>query len=220
MQDLNAGVNRALVLLSGGLDSSVGLFEAAANHKKIVTLTVDYGQMAYLKEKQAALHLAKKVGAESYFLNFKWLTQFSNSALQKGGKILPKQVNLENLKTCQQTAKAVWVPNRNALLINTAASLCEFLKIKNIVVGFNAEEALTFKDNSAEFLQAINQSLKYSTSRETQVLCYTLNLNKKQIWQKAKNFGLSYKQLWSCYKGEKKPCRKCESCLRLQRAME
>ena len=91
-------------------------------------------------------------------------------------------------------------------------------KNTDIIVGFNKEEAITFPDNSEEFVKSINNTLNLSTFSQVQVKSYTLQMNKKEIVQLGKSIGVNFDMIWSCYEGGKKPCGFCESCLRTQAA--
>jgi 7-cyano-7-deazaguanine synthase len=118
----------------------------------------------------------------------------------------------------EETAQAVWIPNRNGLLLNVAACYAEGLHARRIVVGFNREEAATFPDNSAEFVAAVNRALTYATRNQVQVVCYTLRLDKTEIVHLGNRLKVPWEYVWSCYHGGDRPCGRCESCRRLQRA--
>ncbi|MBI3018562.1 MAG: 7-cyano-7-deazaguanine synthase, partial [Deltaproteobacteria bacterium] len=100
-----------------------------------------------------------------------------------------------------------------------AASFAESLRAEVIVVGFNAEEAMTFPDNSSDFVKEMNASLSTSTLNHVQVICYTQSLNKKQIVSLGKELRAPFELMWSCYEGGERMCRQCESCKRFYRAM-
>ena len=81
----------------------------------------------------------------------------------------------------QETAKAVWVPNRNGVLLNVAAAYAERFRAKRIVVGFNREEATTFPDNSRAFLDQTTRAFAYSTRNGVEAYCYTTAMDKTEI---------------------------------------
>jgi 7-cyano-7-deazaguanine synthase len=127
---------------------------------------------------------------------------------------------LTKQKVTRRTAAAVWVPNRNGLFINVAATLCDARGWDTIVVGFNAEEAQTFPDNSAAFVQAINRALRYSTANQVRVQAPTAHLTKRQIVRLARRWKVPLDLCWPCYRGGTRLCRTCESCQRFFRAMD
>ena len=128
--------------------------------------------------------------------------------------------NLNSQKLTKESAKSVWVPNRNALFINIAASFAEAQNYSHIIIGANKEEGETFKDNSKEFIKAINESLKNSINTDVQVLSPLENMNKEEIVKKGIELNIPFNMIYSCYNNTGKHCGKCESCTRLKRALQ
>ena len=118
-----------------------------------------------------------------------------------------------------ETARAVWIPNRNGVFLNIAACFAEALEADLIIAGFNAEEAATFPDNSPPFVRAINRAFAFSTLRRPRVKSYTEKMTKREIVVLGRKLGVPLDLVWSCYRGGAKPCGRCESCARLRRAM-
>lgn len=207
-------MKRSVVLLSAGLDSSVNLAVASKKTEILFALTFDYGQVAAKKEIYYSKKLCKlfKVPHKAVKLDF-------YKELVKN-EIIPEVSlkDLDNKSIVQKTAKAVWMPNRNGLFINIAASFAEKEGADLIITGFNAEEAKTFPDNSKKFVKNINESLKYSTLNKVQVKSYTQDLNKVQIYKLGQKLNLPFEFIWPCYKGGKKMCGVCESCMRYKKA--
>jgi 7-cyano-7-deazaguanine synthase len=213
---------RSLILLSGGLDSAANLAFAHYFDTPVLALTVDYGQRAVLPEIRAAKLFADYYGVPHQVLDLKWLGALGGSALTSNAIDIPNMATdkLDDLKTATSTAKSVWVPNRNGLLINAAAAIAESMKAQQVVVGFNKEEAATFPDNSSQFLGVSTLSLKYSTSNGVKVACYTDMMMKTEIVQSIRNLPTKFpfEHVWSCYHGGEKMCGECESCKRFIRA--
>ena len=213
---------RSVILLSGGLDSSANFAFADHFDEPVLALTVDYGQKAALAEIRAAGKIAKHFGVEHRVLDLKWLGALGGSALTAKELEIPelKTSQLDDEATTKDSAKQVWVPNRNGVLINVAAAIAESIKAPQVVVGFNKEEAATFPDNSSQFLGVASLSLRYSTSTGVKVACYTDMMVKSEIVQALKNLPkkFPFEMVWSCYHGGEKQCGQCESCKRYQRA--
>jgi len=205
-----------VALLSGGLDSVVATAMAQQSGRLVMAITFNYGQRAFAKENQMAQRHAKNWGADHKSYDIQGFTADSSSGLVDSSSQIPSgdEVEILNSDKSLQTAARVWVPNRNGLMMSWAAGIAESVGVQNIVVGFNREEAATFPDNSAKFLEAFNESLKFSTANGVQVFSPTIAFDKTQIWRKAIEIGLSQKDFWSCYLGEEKPCGSCESCQR------
>ncbi len=213
---------KAIIILSGGLDSTVSFYEALKSYGVVLALTFDYGQRAFLREKQAALQICEKEKISHKIISIPWLSELGNSALNRRNIELPRleESNLSNLEKTRVSARAVWIPNRNGLFLNIAACYAEDLKAEIILTGFNQEEATTFPDNSAQFVEAINQSLFYSTSNHSRVRSLTLSMNKEQIVKRGLELQIPFEWIWSCYEGNEKMCGVCESCLRLKRGFQ
>ncbi|HKS16263.1 MAG TPA: 7-cyano-7-deazaguanine synthase QueC [Planctomycetota bacterium] len=203
---------KAVALLSGGLDSTVAF--AIRTRDTVLALTVDYGQRAAKREIAAARHIASCYRVPHRVLKLPWL---AGGALTDRSKRLPSP-DLRRSAETRRSAAAVWVPNRNGVMIAAAAALAEGLGASRVVVGFNREEAATFADNSARFLEAANRALRLSTRNGVRVESPTLAWDKLRIVREARRRRISLDGVWPCYEGGRAWCRKCESCLRALRA--
>lgn len=214
-------MQKSVVLLSSGLDSTVNLFEAKTRSEVVLALTFDYGQRAAPREIARAGELAKFAGVPHKVIELPWFADFTKSSLVNRDATVPTKsdVSIDDFNASTRTAKAVWVPNRNGIFLNIAAGFAEGLGAGWIIPGFNAEEAVTFPDNSEAFLQAATNSLGFSTSNKVQVTCFTTALDKTGIVKRGKDLGVPFKMIWPCYFGGENPCGECESCQRFKRAL-
>ena len=208
----------AIVILSGGLDSLVSLYLTLQKRNVSMAITFDYGQKAAVRERQVAKYHCDRLGIHHQIIDLPWLRWVGTSSLQTGAIPLGNQVDLDNLEISRQTAASVWVPNRNGLFIEVAAVYADAYGLGPIILGFNAEEAVTFSDNSKSFVAAINQSLQFSTRSGVRVESPLIDLNKMQIMTLAKEL-FSCHELWSCYQDGERLCGLCESCQRLKRSV-
>src|SRR3989339_684341 len=219
---------KSIVLLSGGLDSAVSLALAIRKGLKVKSaLTFDYGQKSARQEIRSARFLCRKYHIKHRIFNLKWLGKLAANPLTDKTKPIPhcgrqSPPLLSSPRWGEGRGRGdfysshlVWIPNRNALFINIAASFAEALGYRYIITGFNKEEAVNFPDNSIPFINAVNQTLKYSTLKgNVKVVSFTAKMDKKQMTSQARRLGLPLDKLWSCYEGGKTPCGVCESCLR------
>lgn len=209
-------VSVGIALLSGGLDSGVAAaMFLAAGHQLRAALFCDYGQRAAARERQAAMALARRWGVDCIEVPLPWLgglAQRSGSRLLPGTGSLPAGTAAE--PGDQASAAAVWVPARNAVFVAVAAAHAETLRADCVVAGFNREEAATFPDNSAAFLAAGTTFLRHGTRNHVAVVSPTLELDKADIVARARAFGFTAADFWSCYEGGPERCGRCESCLR------
>ena len=166
--------------------------------------------------------MSHQEGIRHEVIYLEWLKHLTHTALVNRQQAIPDlpESQLDDLEAATKTAEKVWVPNRNGVFINIAASYAEDLGAESIVVGFNKEEAQTFPDNSIEFMDRINQSLAYSTLKHPKVVCYTAMMTKVEIVCLGKELRAPFDLMWSCYESGSKPCGKCESCRRFERAMK
>ncbi|GAW94238.1 7-cyano-7-deazaguanine synthase QueC [Calderihabitans maritimus] len=209
----------AVVLLSGGLDSAVSMAMALEEMKVKKALTFDYGQRAALREIESARALCRHYGVSHQVIELKWLAALGGSALVDRSRPVPEVAPEDLEERADETAVQVWVPNRNGLFINIGACFAEALDCSLVVAGFNREEAQSFPDNSAAFVEAANRCLRFSTLNGVTVKSYTQDMSKREIVQMGRKLNLPFEYIWSCYYGGEKMCGRCESCQRLMRAL-
>lgn len=227
---------RAVVLLSSGLDSTVNLYEARALSDVVLAITFDYGQRAAEREIAQAGLIAEHAGVAHKVISLPWFRDFTQTSLINSAHAVPvsSDVAIDDMGVSQVTAKAVWVPNRNGILLNVAAGFAEGLGADWVVPGFNKEEAATFPDNSETFLQALTKSFSFSTANHLEAVCFTTSLDKTAIVRRGVTLGAPFHLMWPCYfpgqrksaepglaaPGEYQICRVCESCQRFLRALK
>jgi len=212
----------AVVCLSGGLDSAVSLLWAKTKYSRLAAVFFNYKQKALDQEREASQFLADSVAAEFKEIDLSFLGEVSNSSLNNDDQKVPtgNQVKIADQETSLKTAKSVWVPNRNGLFISVAAAVAEARSFDDVVVGFNKEEAATFPDNSADFVETTNQALKFSTKNHVSVVSPTIGLDKVGIFKLGLELGVNMDKVWPCYKSGAQICGECESCKRFLRAQK
>lgn len=213
----------SLVLLSGGLDSTVNLYEVCKNEKSAVAIHFQYGQRAAKKEFEKVTALTHLLKIELIVVELPWFKAFSkaSSLLEESATIPGRiEVQIDSHEKSLQTAQSVWVPNRNGIFLNIAAGFAEARKLQFVVPGFNAEEASTFPDNSEQFLQKLDASFLLSTGNHVKTKCYTTHMQKSEILERALILKVPLRHLWPCYHSFEKWCGECESCQRFKRALK
>lgn len=209
---------KSVSLLSGGLDSTVATAMFLRGGNVLLALTFDYGQRAAVDEIGVSRALCLKFGIEHKVIPLPWLKEITNTALVNSSKPLPS-VNAETVDNdARENASAVWVPNRNSIFISIAAAFAEAGGADTIIAGFNAEEAETFPDNSKEFVNAENESLKISTFGRVRIESPVLEMTKEEIAKNFVSLELDANNFWCCYDKGSKFCGRCESCARTIRA--
>jgi 7-cyano-7-deazaguanine synthase len=209
---------KAVVLLSGGLDSAAAAAIApAAGYEPSAALFFDYGQRAARNEERAARGIAGRYALAFERIDLPWMARLSKSALVARGAEPPRWTAgmLDDA-----SPRDVWVENRNGIFVNAAAFYAAERGMDAVVVGFNREEAAAFPDNSAEFVDRINRAFELSLAAAVRVVAPTLGMTKREIAARALAGDFPWELLWSCYRGGDAQCGRCESCLRLKRAVE
>lgn len=216
------GLSRAVVLLSGGLDSLVAAHLADREYRLRLAVTADYGQRAAGAEIAAAAHQAAVLGVEHQVVHLPWLGALSPSPITNARATLPRLCpdDLDDHAAAGATALAVWVPNRNGVLLMVAAAYAEALECDVVVMGINAEEGATFRDNTPQFAEAGQGLLDYSSARPLSVVCPVASMTKTQMVEIAREQDVPLTPLHSCYEAGPGHCWECESCLRLRRALD
>jgi 7-cyano-7-deazaguanine synthase len=212
----------AVVLLSGGLDSGVALALWQERGGAVaLCLSADYGQRAAVREAEASRRLAARFGAPWRSVELPWLgdaARLGGAAIVRGADRLPPE-RTSAAPGDADSAAAVWVPARNVVLVAAAAAFAEAMGAGVIVAGFNREEAATFPDNSAAFVDAVSGALRLGTRSGVRVESPVLDLDKRAIVAEARRAGLSQGDFWSCYLADSDPAScACESCVRSRNA--
>lgn len=209
----------SLVLLSGGLDSLVNFKKAYDETEIRWIIFFDYGQKSVIRERDASESVAENYGIAHKTIRLDWL-QAIDTGLTKDAIPDFDGTKLNDLDYSLQTAKAVWVPNRNGVLLNIAAAFADKFSIERIVTGFNREEGTTFPDNTQEYLDRLNAAFEYSTLAHPTAMSYTISMDKTEIVKLGRQIDAPFEHLWSCYRDGEKMCGTCESCRRLKRALK
>jgi 7-cyano-7-deazaguanine synthase len=209
---------KSVVLLSAGLDSTVNLAKAVAETEVLAAITYFYGQKAAVREMDRAGSIAEHYGIPHAIIDLGCLPP-SESSLTGPGAIPELKISeLDDAALTAASAAAVWVPNRNGVFINVGAAIAEANLAELLVVGFNAEEAATFPDNSSEFVAATNLALSFSTRARVTLTSYTQDLLKADIIKLGLDLKAPLELVWSCYTAGDIMCGVCESCARFKRA--
>lgn len=201
---------KAVVLLSGGLDSATTLFYCRAQGFETHCLIFDYGQR-HVKEILQAQKLARYAKSESRVIKIR--LPWGGSALLDKKVVLPK--NRENMA---KEIPATYVPARNIIFLSFAASFAETIGAEAIFIGANAVDYSGYPDCRPEFYEAFARALKRGlktgvTGKRIKIYTPLIRKTKAQIIRLGQKLKVPYDLTWSCYAGGKKPCGVCDSCL-------
>lgn len=206
-------MSKGIILLSGGLDSLVSLGLGMQKYGISLALTFDYGQKALEQEVSTSKNICDYYKIEHKVIKLDWLKNVTHTALVED-KELP-----EGIDNPEDSAKSVWVPNRNGLFLNIAGSFVDGNDYDYIIIGANKEEGQTFPDNTQEFIDRVNAEFEFSTQKHPKVVAPLINYDKNDIVKQAIEHNIPLEFVRSCYSNGKKHCGKCESCTRLKNAL-
>jgi 7-cyano-7-deazaguanine synthase len=207
---------KAVVLSSGGLDSTTVIAIAQSEGFEIYSLSFDYGQR-HVYELKAAQIIAERFHVAKHLVIAIDLHAIGGSALTDNLDV-PKS---RNLKTMSSEIPITYVPARNTIFLSYALAWAEVLKSANIFIGVNAVDFSGYPDCRPEFIAAFehmaNLATKIGVEGKTRVRIRTplLHLNKAQIIAKGAELGVDYAITHSCYdpSAEGLACGQCDSCL-------
>ncbi|WP_323736721.1 7-cyano-7-deazaguanine synthase QueC [Methanosphaera sp. ISO3-F5] len=209
---------RGISVLSGGLDCTVAT-SIYANDYDLTAITFNYGQQSFDEELNHARRICEKYGMEHVVIDLPWLENISTSSLTSDEDIPEiSEDDLDNYDVAIETAKSVWVPARNTVFCSIALAYAESLGAEIIIVGWDYEEAVTFPDNSKEYLDAFNETIKYGSFDDISIKAPLIDMSKKEIVETGHEFNAPMDLSYSCYTGKELHCGKCESCKRRKRA--
>lgn len=207
---------KAVVLLSGGLDSTTTLAQAIADGNEVVALSFRYGQR-HSKELVSAANVANYYGVKHVIVDID-LSMF-RSALTREDIEVP-----ENRDESQMGSDipVTYVPARNIIMLSVAAGLCESVDADRIYIGANVIDYSGYPDCRPEFFYAFEKMINVGTKAGVEghpirIETPILQCSKADIVRLGKKLEAPLHLTWSCYEGGEKACGKCDSCqLRLR----
>lgn len=213
-------MRKAVVLLSGGLDSTTVLAMAVAQGFEVHALTVLYGQRHEV-EIEAARRVAKALGATSHTFASASLNAFGGSALTADIEV-PKDRDESQMTDIPVT----YVPARNTVLLSMALALAEVTGANDIFVGVNAVDYSGYPDCRPEFIEAFQRLARLATKSgvegaEISIHAPLVRMTKRQIVQTGLELGVDFSLTHSCYDPVgTRACGRCDSCVLRMRAFE
>ena len=213
--DNKKGGVKAVVLLSGGLDSATTLYFARKKGYQPSGLIFDYGQL-HKKEINSAKKIAQGAGCKWQIVKIS-LPWKGSSLLDKKLKI--PELKLKNSRTQEfkNSIPSTYVPGRNIIFLSFALSYAEAIKAGAIFIGANAIDYSGYPDCRPEFYQAFIKAARLGTKfgvegHPVRIQTPLIRKTKAQIIKLGVKLGVPYQLTWSCYKGASSPCGECDSC--------
>ncbi len=211
---------KAVSLLSGGLDSATTLAIAISMGYEVYPITFRYGQR-HSREIESAMKISEYYGRELKIIDVS-LDRIGGSALTSGYDV-PERSDVSDIG---EGIPVTYVPARNTIFLAIALSYAEAIGAEKIFIGVNAIDYSGYPDCRPEYIEEFNRLSRLATKvgvegRPIEIVAPLINMTKAQIIKKGKELNVPYHLTWSCYRGGKKACGRCDSCLlRLKGFME
>jgi 7-cyano-7-deazaguanine synthase len=209
---------RAVVLLSGGMDSTTALAITRKDGFELIAVTFDYGQR-HRKEIDAAKRIAEHFRVKDHRLARIDLTEIGGSALTDRRIKVPEQRDFAEIG---RGVPVTYVPARNTILLAYALGLAEAAAAQAIVIGANRIDYSGYPDCRPEYYRAFEELARLGTKRGVEgdvigIRTPLIDATKADIVRMGEQLGVPWALTWSCYHGRSKACGVCDSCqLRLK----
>jgi len=207
--------SRAIVLLSGGMDSSVCAALAVRDHEA-AALHISYGQRTEERERQSFLAICQRLKIhDRLMLRNESLSMIGGSALTDGSIPVP------DAEMIGQGVPVTYVPFRNAHFLAAAVSWAEVLGAKRIYIGAVEPDSSGYPDCRPAYYKAFNQVVKAGTKEgDIEIETPLIAMRKAEIVRLGLELGAPFDLTWSCYGREDRACGVCDSCVLRLRAFE
>ncbi len=207
---------KAMVLFSGGVDSTTCLALAVKKHgaENVIALSISYGQK-HNKEIKSAEKLTKYYGVKWQTLDLSLIFKDSNCSLLKNSNDeIPKESYSEQLLKTNGSPVSTYVPFRNGLFLASAASIALSHGCNVIYYGPHADDAAgnAYPDCSSVFNDAMAKAIYEGSGQQVSIEAPFVNMTKKDIVKLGLELKVPYELTWSCYEGGDKPCGICGTC--------
>jgi 7-cyano-7-deazaguanine synthase len=204
---------KAIILLSGGLDSSTVLYQAKADGYQCYALSFDY-QQRHRRELESAKAIARCANVKEHQVIGFDLRQWGGSALTDDDIDLPEHRSLDQMS---QNIPTTYVPARNTIFLSFGLSYAEAIAAERVYVGVNALDYSGYPDCRPDYIEAMQRVFELGTKqgREGQtikIVTPLIDLKKTAIIELGDRLGVPWEQTWSCYAGDDVACRVCDSC--------
>jgi len=211
----NSGKTRAVVLLSGGMDSSVCAALAARDHDA-AALHISYGQRTEERERRAFVSICGALGIQDRLM-------VKNDALRLigGSALTDTKIAVPESQAIGHDVPVTYVPFRNAHFLAVAVSWAEVLGAEKIYIGAVEQDSSGYPDCRPAYYQAFNQVIRTGTKEgRIEIVTPLIAMRKAGIVRLGLELGAPFHLTWSCYSREDRACGVCDSCVLRLRAFQ
>lgn len=201
----------ALIVLSGGMDSTTMLWE----YKERIALAVNfhYGANHNEREAECARENCRRAGVELVEIDLSFMGRLFESSLLSGAEAIPEgNYDDENMKSTV-------VPFRNGIMLSVAAGLAESRGLKAVMIANHGGDHAIYPDCRGGFIRAMAGAISAGTYEHIELLAPYTDISKADIARRGVALGVDYSLTYSCYKGGEKHCGLCGTCRERHDAM-
>lgn len=201
----------ALIVLSGGMDSTSMLYEYADSIALAVNF--NYGANHNARERECARYNCRILGIELVEIDLSFMGRCFESSLLSGADAIPEgSYDDENMRSTV-------VPFRNGIMLSVAAGLAESRGLKAVMIANHSGDHTIYPDCRGEFVDAMGAAISAGTYEHIELRAPYTNIRKADIAHRGLAHGVDFSHTYSCYKGGEKHCGKCGTCVERREAL-
>lgn len=210
--------NKAVVILSGGIDSTTLCYKCVDKNIEVFPLTLDYGQK-HVKEIEFSNKICSRLKLKSKVVDLRSIQKLLlGSALTDNNVKIPEvPETTEHYETLKQTI----VPNRNSIFLSLAVGYAQSIGINTVFFGAHHSDRGVYPDCRKEFVAEFESAQRLANDNaKLEINAPFVDLNKSEIVKFGSELGVPYEDTWSCYVGGEMHCGLCSSCRERKRAFK
>lgn len=198
---------KAVLILSGGVDSTTLLYKMLADGYEVTALTFNYAQR-HKKEIECASRIAGLLNVPHQVVDLSGIAGLLGDSALLGKKEVPRCHYTED------AARQTVVPNRNMIMLSIAAGFAEAQEVPEVFYAAHRNDSTIYPDCRPEFVEALRPAIRMGTAwHPVELKAPFLDLSKAEIVKLGLGLGVPYELTWSCYRGEAQPCLECPTCI-------
>lgn len=202
----------AVIILSGGMDSTTMLYEY--REEIALAITFDYGSLQNARERMCAVMHCQRLGIPHIIIPLQFMQQYFKSSLLMTPDDIPEgNYDEENMKSTV-------VPFRNGIMLSVACGMAENNGLKRVLIANHAGDHAIYPDCRPEFVAAMSAAMQAGTYENVTLFAPYTQLSKTDIALRGKRLGINYAETYSCYKGGEVHCGKCGTCRERREALQ
>ncbi len=201
----------ALIVLSGGMDSTTMLYEYAS--KIALAINFNYGSNHNAREAEYARINCRRLGIELLEIPLDFMRRYFDSSLLSGADAIPEG------HYADENMRSTVVPFRNGIMLSVAAGLAESRGLKAVMIANHGGDHTIYPDCRPEFIDAMQQAIKSGTYMGVELRAPYTSISKADIARRGAALGVDYSLTYSCYKGGPTHCGRCGTCIERREAL-